>query len=374
MRKRIIITVVIIVLIITALLGWFLLKDRAPAAPGSLGNLPSAGGEPLSGENSENAGFKSRLSDISKKPVVDYWTDGEEIYFVDLDGYIYKEGERLPVQPVPLVSEIKLSLNREHALITFGTSGKKSFVLLNLINKSWEPLPLGVTSATWAPHNSNEIAYITDSPGGGLYTMEASSGAPRKILNLALTDAEIDWPNPESIYLGEKPSSVVESSYWLYDLTEKSLRKIAEGNGLIIRWILPNLALKLDRGDLSLIDEEGNPKTDIAIETLPEKCAVYQKTAIARDLYCAIPDENFTLPRDLENYLKQKMKTIDNLFVGSIDAAERSGRVGFSDAGAGLLPFGSQLDMSDVLITKDGRLFFINRIDKHLYAADIVAL
>lgn len=151
----------------------------------------------------------------------------------------------------------------------------------------------------------------------------------------------MEWPTVNEIYLKSRPTPVLNQEVWKVNLKDKTLTR---GD-----WGLEKLKKLVDLKYLT-------PGKKFNI--LPPKCLVVEK-----GFYCAIPNQDDVT---LDNYLKRKVYTNDNIYFVSINMGAKKAQTRLllraNDA--------NPIDATNLSLYKN-RLFFINRYDQKIYSLEL---
>ena len=361
MKKNIkiaLIVLVVLAILLVAYLIWIYF-----ISPGIItGSAPAETGK---GDGEITA---AELQMLSNQLVFDYWLKGDEIYFIALNGNIYKISpsgaeEKIIDQTINNLSEVKPSADGSKVIISFGYPFQETFSIFHTANKTWQPLPAGTAAAAWHPKNADQAAILKNNGGPSSLALYALSDKKTKeILKITQKDLKIDWVLPEEIYLAERSVAQVPASVWSVNIAKKTIRPIIkEINGLMTRWFNEGQnGLKfssLNRGGLlEVIDKNDKTLARLPVITMPEKCAVG-----ATAIYCGASSnfESAILPDD---YLKGKLTTADNLY----EIPQGLFEPNFISI------YRSDFENLPINIyhpkLKNNRLIFINRLDNKLYS------
>ena len=199
---------------------------------------------------------------LSDEEAFDYWilrpsptstsTQISQIFYLTADGRILKaqkeKDELIASQPIQDLQSIRPSRDGSLVLVKFGSVISPQFSILNIIERSWQPLPLNVRAADFSP-DSAQIALLVSANGkNDLVIQNLKPPAPqkgkaaplptsRRILSLYQKGLNMTWISPEKILLNERPSATVLSSLWQIDIKQGEIDPlINEEQGLLIKW------------------------------------------------------------------------------------------------------------------------------------------
>ncbi len=196
--------------------------------------------------------------------------------------------------------------------------------------------------------------------GGSTYLKitDLKTNNTRRVKNINLEDVNVIWPAKDTIIFFEKPSALLPTSAWSYDLKsggfdflfedETGLMIAASDNGDFIL----KFTSKPPVADLILVDRKNKKELKLPFITLPNKCAF-----TTNKIYCAIPSiipPNISLPDD---YLKNKFLSDDKIISYQLNPIEV--KTIFDDPSP-------KIDAINLVI-KDKSLYFTNRLDNKVY-------
>ncbi|MHB9019266.1 MAG: hypothetical protein ACYC3G_00095 [Minisyncoccota bacterium] len=303
---------------------------------------------------------KQKLSIVIDTPIFDYWvnTKDNSLYYVESNGMITK----LSADSKKIVSNQTLenlhgvipSNDGSMALFELYYPQKPIFTIFSASTTNWYPLTEGTVSADFSPNNK-ELIFLGNT---GLRTLDLTSFKMKDVQKMDQF-FDVKWAKDNSLLFYEKSSVEIPGSLYLFDITNKTIKKIiGEENGLSINWSKNyEFGLKLasinKKPQLSLIDINGNSIMNMSFITVPNKCLVG-----ASKIYCGIPKnirDGIVLP---DNYFTREDYFIDDIFELDLPTGNITK---LFDGSAAIL------DIFDLKI-KDGTLLFVNRYDNKLYS------
>ncbi|HOM33052.1 MAG TPA: hypothetical protein PK168_00395 [Candidatus Paceibacterota bacterium] len=319
MKKNIIITIVVIILIAGLALGfyYFYLKPQAEINETSLsekggGILPTITVSPTPSTTLENIPtfFQPVLKKLTTKNILAFWQSSTStLQYLTPDGLFEINHFDLKEEQKDLGINFSTILSIEPStkgkvLIKYLAEGatKPAYSILDINTREIKNLDLYVKSATWSPDGNNLIYYYSDSP---LYYQENfkessylaqldKNLANRKIIMNFKTSGDINllWPESNTVYIIEKPSGMNESTILSFDLKNKIFTPFVNGNGLILKWdhlgkygLLFRVESNNQQPKLSLINKDALVLAEIPNITLPDKCVFANNKSL---LYCSI--------------------------------------------------------------------------------------
>lgn len=336
---------------------------------------------------------------LSDEEMFDYWifrpisTSTEQIsqiFYLTPQGRILRAqkepDELIASQPVENLQSISPSRDGSLVLVKFGSVVNPQFSILNVVERSWQPLPLNVRAAALSP-DSLQIALLISTNGKNdlvvqdLNPQPPKKGVPpkpssRRILSLYEKGLDMTWVSSEKIFLTERPSSATPSSLWQIDLKNAEIISlVSEELGLIVRWqeneergIKYSIIENVPR--LQIVDTQGKliDELSFSVLPLPQKCALSGK-----QLFCAVPEKNGNLREQanlLDAYLKQNFFFGDALYIYIYNEEGLSG--GGSYSLFNRIPFENPpVDIKHLGAFSDKTLLFINRLDQKLYQLEL---
>ncbi len=421
MRRFLYLFIIIAVIALVVLIGYFLRERANVNEGGATGNLPpvpsgqfpkpppgTSPGSPASpgGALPPTTFLGQKFGVIAQNKVLSFFVDDQNnTTLVQPDGQVVRvvsgEASVLSSSAIVNLREARFSYDGKRILAVFGDQSSLQASIFDVPNKSWQPLQSSFRSPAWSP-NSYQIVYLFDKGDATVLTTLDTGNAkakPQELIKLHLQDVSLSWPTQNKIIVSDKPSSFSFGSIWGFDVKLKTLSPLVENKlGLESVWsggaelgLIFSTDLTRRGGKLSLVDNKGNTLNDFAILTLPSKCAfdiratqpqttstvkaatntkTSTSTAAAADrfLYCAIPrDQNkFAASQLPDDYEKRVLFAADDLFRINLNlGAPEAGSIEpvFSNSG-------QMLDITDVKIFNQN-LFFINRLDQKLYAVSL---
>lgn len=359
-------------------------EAAAPIAPGGLPQapqtIPASPAQEPSGEIIQPG--EQKFGVIAKNEVLSYFVDGQNnAVIVQPDGQVIKiargEASVLSSSAISNLMEAEFSYDGKYILAAFGLRSSPEYSVFNVETKSWRPLLSGIKSAAWSP-SDRRIAYLRES--NGIKILETSDVAgtkavPQELLRFRAEDLVLSWVGDNQIVLGEKSSAFLAGSIWSFNIQNKRLSQLVhEKLGLDYQWsgrAGMGLVFAADAsrrgGQLSLYDTTGNTVANLSFLTLPSKCAFDAvagkgtSTAASKFLYCAIPVNSETLTTAFlpDDYQKMAVFTRDGFY-----------KINIADGSIGEV-LGERLVDGDKLKVFGKNLFFVNRLDKKLYAISL---
>lgn len=330
----------------------------------------------------------SKLTELSDNPIFDYWAHTSQAstsspattsyYYLTPTGEIYKanegEDESIATQQIENLQSIRANSDGSLVLVTFGNKANPQHSILNIKERSWQPLPLNVRAAGFSPRG-DQAALLVSTNGKSDLTIQDLAPQPgskgkllsKKLLSLYQKDLGIDWIADDKIILSEKPSQSSKSSLWQVNAKTAAIAPlVGEANGLMVKWSKDgSLGIKyaLDtKGNptLSAIGNTGNTLGSLNFITLPDKCMVS-----FAEIFCSVPNTltSQTITTLLDAYLKKGVYFADTIYHHTRDM---SGEYALTK----YIEFEKQTDARH--LTKEGSsLFFVNRLDQKLYRFDL---
>ena len=406
MKRFLYLFIIIAVVILMVLIGYFLSSRPAstpgtsvgtslPATPNQANNAPGGGVSvpTLSQPQSVNGlpSTSGMFGVVSENAALDYFVNGDNSVLIAApDGKIMKVVKGQPTMlnssAITGVLSAQFSYDGKKVLALFGDPVNPQGSVFDVAAKSWTPLTGGFRGAVWSP-SGYQIVYLKDGPDYvSLVTLDVSNGKakPQELAKLHMEDISLNWVTGNRILIAGKSSSAVASSLLSFDLKLKQVSEVVnETLGLETIWdgtstgsgLMFAATRSKHGGRLSLLNASGGVLTGMNLLTLPSKCSfgtmenasgTSQASSSVKSvevLYCGVPrDLQAFLAANLpDDYLKQSFMTSDDIY--KIDTVN-----------GGTVPiFSDQSQVFDVSRIKavGGNLFFINRIDKKVYAVSL---
>lgn len=417
------------VIAVVVLIGYFLrYRAGGPLTPGGVGGNAFTGGLPsgaTTGGNAPSGGTQNQGGGNAAGEQVPAVAAGQKFGVISrqsaLDYYIDSQNNAVLIRPAGQVVQVvggnasvlsstaidniiraEFSYDGKKILAVFGDRNNPQLSVFDVANKSWQPLSVGLLSATWSP-NDYRIAYfapVKNSTALSLQTLDISNpkAKPLEIVRINIQDQKLNWLAPDEILMSDKGSAFAAGSVWAVNLKNKTLAPLINGYyGLESLWsatagegLVSSVNYLSGRNvKTSLFGLGGNLLNSLTFLTLPSKCAfatvvqnqtstvtaatttaktkgvtatssVVTKTITNNYLYCAVPRDQQKLSASSlpDDYEQMAFFTSDNFY--KIDLASGDTTSVFSDPSR-------DLDATDLKIFNN-TLFFVNRYDNLVYA------
>ncbi|HEY4500067.1 MAG TPA: hypothetical protein VJH70_03040 [Candidatus Paceibacterota bacterium] len=352
MNKTIKIVLILAVILLTFVGGYFILKNLVENNVTDLGQIKT------DNETGQPILSSSALQQLIFTPIVDYWIQSDnDIYALTETGQVITvkngEVELINSQTFSKIHSLAPSFDGEKIILEFNFPDAPRFNIFNTTDGTWQGLPSATRAAAWSP-NSLEIAYLE---GNALKILEPKKQTTRTIISIFQPDAQLKWVEPNQILINSYPSALLTTRIWSLNLKTKSITPFLNETGAVLTWSNDKeLALKLRSSAqgsvLSLFHKTGT-QIDLNILTLPEKCELTNN-----QIYCGVPKiirEGLTL---LDDYYQRNVYFDDNLYL--IDLTNGTNSLLLENPGF-------PIDVSHPKLTSDNQLLFINRYDNKLY-------
>jgi hypothetical protein len=395
--RKIIFLVIVVILLGLALggvyLAWQKYQDilRLPAEKNVDNKWPTTSDGKLNKEFTTNSikqvndlKRQSRIKALSDQPVFSYWiykistsSNQADIFYIREDGKIFRVQENAPDELIGESQEIKndiqavvISNNGRLIIVKYGDLFNPRFLLFNIDNKTWQQF-INISAIAFSP-DSRQVVYL-DKKTSSLVIRDlfGSKIQGKTVLALGQLDFDLQWLTPDEIFFFTKPSSLVESQWWSFNLKNKNWRFLANGFGLIMQWSTDGqrgLLFNIENQNtprLFLIDKNGTKIAEPNFMTFPHKCLLGTD-----NIYCAIPQfdnegryfQALSWPKNyLDRYLKRGVYLRDDFY--QIDVRNNTLKE---------FPFDTDQFFDAInLSILDNKLLFINRYDKKLYSLSL---
>ncbi len=303
---------------------------------------------------------------VSTKAVYDYWFNYKTsaIYYLSKDGEVVKTfGDRkdaaVSKQTLTDFNKVIASPDGTKIIAVLGYPTAPFFAVYDTAANTWERLPNGMVAATFDP-TSQKIAYLQSSASaGGLYIFNLADKKSVKIMSMLTVDGDMMWRNKDEILLSQKPTRLANGETWVINMAKKTLNKLTRGATALMEAWSDDLGLKLATTEqklkLLLIHSSGAELSTLPFVTIPSKCAFQDAT-----LYCAVPTVLPVRANLPDDYLKEKIYTLDQII--SFNTDTREGAVLFD----GSLP----IDATNLSV-QDKQLLFKNKYDEKVYSVEL---
>ncbi len=362
-----------------------------PEAPAATGTLPApTAGTGASGASSPvpantQGALPPTLAAVFQNPVAGFFPNADgSVNVIEENGKIAvsNAGGITPLSEsqIPNLIRASFSPDGKKILAVFGAQTNPAASIFAVDDKTWHPLPQGIQSPAWAA-TSSKIAYLSPATGGAwnLTTLDAGNpkAKPQTILQLHVEDMDLAWPGADRIIVFGKSNVRVPASLINVSIKNKTVTPILDNMpGLSFLWgekagrVVVFKSNASERGGtLDLRDTNGNILFGLNIGTLPSKClfddaVVGQASSTPSTqqpgrLICAVPQdqEKFSRTRLPDDYLMQSFFTADSFYA-----------IDLSDGAVESLNNPVVAVDATMLRRSGAKLYFINRLDKKLYA------
>ena len=374
---------ILIVAVVVGLIGlgvYFVFRPQPlivePPIPGSelpVGELPSggeAGTESESedllppGSSTETSGTQT-LSAISDREVLNFWVNGENVFYLDQTGKIHRarvnEDEEVSTQSLngPLNSLESDSVGNA-VLISFGSPLDPAWTIFDSRDAAYRPLAQDIKLAAWG-NKTGEIIAIKEAANRGrqLVFLEADklAATPKIIWNdFRVESARLVAAGGDNFLLQELPDAEYAGRIWLLNTKALTLS--------ILRDFATNQLVKRGSADIFFLWSGANnfeinrnanltDQVPMPFSTLPQKCGVE-----GYEVFCFVPNN---LSEEVVNrFLKNEVFFQDALYkINSL--TEDFEVLDLESLNAGVL-----IDGKNPRLAGDS-LVFINRLDKKIY-------
>ncbi len=237
------------------------------------------------------------------------------------------------------------------------TSDSNKTSLEPVSDESEEDFYRGLLAKNISPDNTRKVQFEKD-----LKIINLKTNKVQQTEKVNLEDVNVAWIKPDEIFIIEKPSILIPSSIWSYNLKNKNLDYVFQNEpGLMANWSKDgNLVLKFN-GELSLVNNKTGQVINLPFMTLPNKCAFSNDNE--EKIYCAVPKtipSSVTLPDD---YLKNKFYSQDQIISLTVNPTKMQIILDQTDDL-------KKLDAVDLMVINDD-LYFTNRYDNKIYKIDL---
>ncbi len=325
------------------------------------------------------------LSLLSSSPAAAYLPTGAaSAILVQEDGKIIsaegKSSSTLSGGTIKDLRSVRFSADGKKIAVAFGDS-EPQLSVFDIGAKSWQPIADGGDAFAWSP-TGEMLAYFSTGKPKTLFTLDLSNPKAKKqsILGLRAEELRLAWAG-KFIWAYDKPSAFANGSLWRIDPAKKTIAPVVQDQpGLDVSlgedWVLVFRANAGQRGGrLSLLDSSGNLIQQMAVLTLPDKCAFYKETLAASStlssttkavtsetksyLFCSIPTDprSMSLGALPDDYYRRDVMTKDGIY--KIDLTTG----GLTSLWTEEAP---DMDAVDIKIS-GGNLYFLNRWNSGVY-------
>ncbi|MEK7608541.1 MAG: hypothetical protein AAB495_03095 [Patescibacteria group bacterium] len=251
--------------------------------------------------------------------------------------------------------------------------------IFDVASSSWRALG-DLARSSWSPSDLRVVYVAPKGSGWSLFTLDTKSktAKPQSLSSFSHEGLFPSWIFPDKIFLSEKPSALVDTSVFSFDLAKKILSRIVQGRGALALWDrdasrgIVFVGNARGGGSLALVDSSGNIEKQFSFVTLPSKCAFETKTLGPQAgvkakkkswLVCAVPRDRRAFESSIlpDAYFQKELRTEDGFY--RIDIETGTITTLFDEEA-------SSLDAADVK-TKNGRVYFLNQYDNFLYSISL---
>ena len=324
--------------------------------------------ETAGGAEKSAAVGSSKLKLVGDKSALAFWANSKtnSVYLLDEEGKIYKsfgEGrlQEVNTQTLADFNSLVPSPDGTKIIARFGYPLNETLAVFSTDNNSWERLPDGAFSAAFDAQ-SQKIAYLKNTSSPSLSVINLADKKTSEVLKLQVADGELAWATPNEVYIYSKPSLSASVEAWSVNINNRSIKKVAIGEGVAaIKLGGGDIAFKLAKtslfdANLALMHVSGADLYTLPFKTLPQKC-VFDKDVV----YCAVPTNLPSRIELLDDYLKEKFFSVDEVIAYNTLTREQRVLFGVLDG---------EIDAIDLIISGN-KLLFRNRYDNRIYSLDL---
>lgn len=356
------IIIIVLFAIVLAIAGYFIKQyfDTKNAPADQMGTIPVAGNTTSTTptNNSQN-GEQVTLKKISEKTVFDFFgvsSSSDEIIYVTPAGEIYRAAEnedvQLSKQTFNALNSIAASPSRQKILAAFGDPNQPQWLIFDLIDKAWRPLPNTIKQAIWGA-DDNELFVISQANAAeNLIRLKISQNTFAEEMiwpKFSSQDVNLMFVSPQTLLIAEKPAFFYQGRAWELNLKTNELNLIfGPANGLWLGQTADrSLILKYDNENyLTII----SPTQTASYQTWPEKCE-----GGTEKVYCFMPISWPDQKNWPDDYLQKDFYSEDQLFL-------------FDGAGDQIINLNNNEKIDGLKPTiANNSLYFLNRRDNGLY-------
>lgn len=331
----------------------------------------------------------SNVKTLSDRQIFDYWilkngatgtstteaefsASSQEIYYLTPSGQFFRaaenEDELIASQAIENLQSIHPSHDGSLVLVQYGNILNPQFSILNIKERSWQPLPLNVRAVDFSP-DAKQIVILASANGKDDLIIQdlASQPKSRKLISIYQRGLSLKWITKEKIIMLERPSDRSMGSAWEIEVANGNIKSFApEIASLYMKWSdSGELSLKYSKdGDaplLSVVNKNNDLISQLTL-TLPDKCTISERV-----IFCAVPKNTTSINKAslLDSYFKNDLFFDDSIFKyereGSMSTTSTSYRFAGIIATEGVI-----LDISHPQLGSGG-LYVLNRLDQKLY-------
>lgn len=349
-------------------------EEPLPGSELPTGQLPDGGNtggsdsqndnEPLPPGGGAATSPKQTLSVISDREVVEFWTNGENIYYLDQTGKIYRardnEDEEISSQALngPL-NYLESDLRGDLVLFSFGSPLNPTWTIFDSRDAAYRPLSQDIKYATWS-NKTGELVAIKELAGGikQLVYLETDklAAAPKIILsNFQMESVRLTAAGGEDFLIQELPDSEYAGRIWRLNTKTQTLNLLRDSaTNQMVKRGSPEIFFSWSGANGFEINKNSNltDQFPVPFSTLPQKCG-----ADSYQGFCFVPQE---LGEDvLAKFLKNEVFFKDSLYSFNVltEDLENINLNGLSE-----VPIDGKTPR-----LAGGSLVFLNRLDKKIY-------
>jgi len=362
-------TIILIIIGLVVVAGGVLLYFYYPR-----GEAPAATGDEGAGQSELATG---KIKRISQGPVLGVAVTGQKVkYYSSQNGNVFESdfdgsGAAL-TSPSVLLNLLKVlwSYDKSKVIAIFEQNGQDKKYSYDYKTGLSTPLDDNIDWISWSP-KEDKIAYQYYNPQTEENNISVANPDGTNWTNIFQTrmkDLIVEWPKSDQVAIRTRPSGLAQSDAYVISLSQSALEKvISQAYGLTLLWSpLGDKVLYSETNNqgkklkLKLLNLNTKKITEIALVTLPEKCAW---SGDNKTIFCAVPQEisNFAILPD--DYYKKTVSFDDNFWRINTDE-ERTTPI-YSARNEETAAY----DAKNLLLSPlEDYLLFINQKDGRLYS------
>lgn len=330
----------------------------------SSGEASTEGGEPQPSENSADNSKAMALATISDRPAAGFWTSGDNVFYLDQEGKIYRartnEDEEVNVQKLggPL-NQISSDLSGNLVLISFGNPLSPSWTIFDNRDAAYRPLNQEIKYAAWGNRTGELLAIRENSNSAQLVYLDADklSSSPKIILaDFRMESVQIQAAGEDKFLIHELPDGEYAGKIWLLNTKNQNLSVLRDlASNQIVQVASPQVFFVWSGGGNFEINKNSDLTKQIPVpfSALPPKCGADGYLA-----FCFASQE--TNESGLAEFLKNRVFFRDSLY--KIDALSEDWEIVNLES----LNNNNPIDGKNPRVAGSS-LVFLNRLDGKVY-------
>lgn len=236
-----------------------------------------------------------------------YITDQGEVYQLQEGQETQKIADAPYTEPVKVIT----NLQGNYVVAQFAQGESAMF---DVAERVWRQTHQSADSFAFAPSGDALAFSVPQTTGTQVYVQDPASSDQTLLIQMAVLDATVVWPQDGVVWLVPRPADRVAQSVWQIDINQRTVQKIQSGRQLAYNFSMLGTGQgvfweqeRTGQGGLYQMSALSDEGTILPFLTVPEKCSF-----IGESLVCGVPQQ--TDARDLfEGYYMNSMAFHDNI-------------------------------------------------------------